>query len=128
VFLMHLVFIGLIDQIPDYFDLTPDWQHIWPAHIWVNTALYLGTILGLLVAGAPPGAVRGGAAVEGHSHVPNRVPWGTKASVAPPAPRSEILTLQASASRDQSRQPFSASKLQHEPELAHGPGREACGG
>jgi fucose 4-O-acetylase-like acetyltransferase len=47
VFLMHLVFIGLIDQVPGYFDEIPDWQHVWPARIWVNTALYVGTILGL---------------------------------------------------------------------------------
>jgi hypothetical protein len=47
VFLMHLVFIALIDQIPGYFDGIPDWDGVWPLRIWVNTALYLGTILGL---------------------------------------------------------------------------------
>ncbi|TNC66583.1 OpgC domain-containing protein [Rubellimicrobium roseum] len=47
VFLMHLVFIVLIDQIPGYFDVIPDWHEVWPGRIWINTALYLGTILGL---------------------------------------------------------------------------------
>jgi len=47
VFLMHLVFIALIDQIPGYFDAIPDWQHVWPGRIWINTALYLGTVLAL---------------------------------------------------------------------------------
>ena len=47
VFLMHLVFIALIDQIPGYFDVIPDWAHVWPGRIWINTALYVGTILGL---------------------------------------------------------------------------------
>jgi hypothetical protein len=47
VFLMHLVFILLIDQIPGYFDEIPDWAHVWPGQIWINTALYVGTILGL---------------------------------------------------------------------------------
>jgi hypothetical protein len=47
VFLMHLVFIVLIDQIPGYFDQIPDWAHVWPGQIWINTALYIGTILGL---------------------------------------------------------------------------------
>jgi hypothetical protein len=49
VFLMHLVFIVLIDQLPGYFDATPDWHQVWPGRIWLNTALYLGTILGLWV-------------------------------------------------------------------------------
>ncbi len=47
VFLMHLAFIALIDQIPGYFDEIPDWQHVWPGRIWINTALYISTILGL---------------------------------------------------------------------------------
>jgi hypothetical protein len=47
VFLMHLVFIALIDQIPGYFDAVPDWHAVWPGRIWINTALYMGTILGL---------------------------------------------------------------------------------
>jgi hypothetical protein len=44
---MHLVFIALIDQIPGYFDVIPDWQHVWPLQIWSNTGLYISTILGL---------------------------------------------------------------------------------
>jgi hypothetical protein len=44
---MHLVFIALIDQIPGYFDEIPDWAHVWPFRIWINTGLYVGTILGL---------------------------------------------------------------------------------
>jgi hypothetical protein len=47
VFLMHLVFIVLIDQLPGYFDVIPDWHDVWPGRIWINTALYAGTILGL---------------------------------------------------------------------------------
>ena len=47
VFLMHLVFIVGIDQIPGYFDVIPDWQHVWPGRIWINTLLYVVTILGL---------------------------------------------------------------------------------
>ncbi len=47
VFLMHLAFIVLIDQIPGYFDVIPDWAHVWPGLIWINSALYIGTILGL---------------------------------------------------------------------------------
>ncbi|EYD76377.1 Acyltransferase family domain protein [Rubellimicrobium mesophilum DSM 19309] len=47
VFLMHLIFIVLIDQIPGYFDVIPDWNGVWPTRIWINTALYLGTMLGL---------------------------------------------------------------------------------
>lgn len=47
VFLMHLAFIALIDQIPGYFDLIPAWDQVGPTRIWINTALYLGTILGL---------------------------------------------------------------------------------
>ncbi|TGN62044.1 hypothetical protein E4L95_08145 [Paracoccus liaowanqingii] len=47
VFLMHLLFIALIDQIAGYFDVIPDWHDVWPSRIWFNTALYIGTILGL---------------------------------------------------------------------------------
>jgi hypothetical protein len=47
VFLMHLAFIALIDQIPGYFDESPAWQAVWPVRIWFNTALYVGTILSL---------------------------------------------------------------------------------
>jgi hypothetical protein len=47
VFLMHLAFIVLIDQIPSYFDAIPAWAEVWPGRIWINTALYIGTILGL---------------------------------------------------------------------------------
>ena len=47
VFLMHLVFIGLIDQLPGYFDVLPAFDAVWPLRIWVNSALYLGTMLGL---------------------------------------------------------------------------------
>ena len=47
VFLMHLAFILLIDQIPGYFDEIPDWAHVWPGQIWINTGLYISTILGL---------------------------------------------------------------------------------
>ena len=44
---MPLAFIVLIDQISGYFDEIPDWALVWPGQIWVNTALYVGTILGL---------------------------------------------------------------------------------
>jgi hypothetical protein len=47
VFLMHLLFVGLIDQLPGYFDTIPSFDAVWPVRIWVNTALYAGTILGL---------------------------------------------------------------------------------
>ncbi|MFD1912646.1 OpgC domain-containing protein [Halodurantibacterium flavum] len=47
VFLMHLLFIGLIDQLPGYFDGVPSFDAVWPGMIWVNTALYLATVLGL---------------------------------------------------------------------------------
>lgn len=47
VFLMHLVFIVIIDQIPGYFDVIPDWHDVWPGRIWVHTGLYISTILGL---------------------------------------------------------------------------------
>jgi len=47
VFLMHLAFIALIDQIPGYFDESPAWHAVWPVRIWFNTALYVGTILSL---------------------------------------------------------------------------------
>jgi hypothetical protein len=46
-FLMHFVFSVVIDQILAYFDVVPDWHVVWQARIWINTALYLGTILGL---------------------------------------------------------------------------------
>ena len=47
VFLMHLVFIALIDRIPGYFDAISAWDQVWPGRIWINTALYVGSILGL---------------------------------------------------------------------------------
>jgi hypothetical protein len=47
VFLMHLLFLVLIDQIPGYFDGVPSWDQVWPQRIWINTLLYVVTILGL---------------------------------------------------------------------------------
>lgn len=47
VFLMHLVFVGIIDQLPGYFDTIPAFDAVWPSRIWVNTALYIGTMVGL---------------------------------------------------------------------------------
>lgn len=47
VFLMHLVFVGFIDQLPGYFDVLPAFDAVWPLRIWVNSALYVGTMLGL---------------------------------------------------------------------------------
>lgn len=47
VFLMHLLFVVAIDQIPGYFDAMPAWDGAWPLGIWFNTGLYVVTILGL---------------------------------------------------------------------------------
>ncbi|SCY88794.1 OpgC domain-containing protein [Paracoccus tibetensis] len=47
VFLMHLVFVLLIDQLPGYFDHVPSFDAVWPGEIWVDTVLYLATVLGL---------------------------------------------------------------------------------
>ncbi|NML16396.1 OpgC domain-containing protein [Azohydromonas caseinilytica] len=47
VFLMHVPFLFLIDQLPGYFDGVASFESSWPYLIWINTALYAGIILGL---------------------------------------------------------------------------------
>lgn len=44
VFIVHFFLIAFLDQFPGYFDGIPDFATVWPAKIWINTLVYMGTI------------------------------------------------------------------------------------
>lgn len=44
VFIVHFFLIAILDQLPGYFDGIPSFDAVWPAKIWVNTLVYMGTI------------------------------------------------------------------------------------